>query len=171
MSIAYASRVFEFSDVHVLPNYAAETPPRCLNAIRHLRLKFDIDIEPFVNLVMDFHDGRGSLAFFHPWWKIWEVVADMRGLEEIQVHIGNTSLEFDDIEEGDEVRILGPLCAITQTKTFNVTVEWRLLGAETSMSKTPFHIIHLDKIRKSRLQSWQTCINTSYVHGVCDRYT
>lgn len=146
MSIAYASRVFEFSDVHVLPSYGAETPPRCLNAIRYLRLNFDIDVEPFVNLVIDFHEGRGSLAFFHPWWRVWEFVAGMRGLEEIEVQIGNTNLDIGVIEEGDEARILGPLCAVTQTKSFNVSVGWRLLGAGTRMSNTPFRVKDLDHL-------------------------
>lgn len=146
MSIAYASRVFEFSNVDSLPNYAAEISPRCLNAISHLRLNFDIDIEPFANPPIEFHDERGSSAFFYPWWRFWEIVAEMRGLEEIQVHIGNISLHFDAIEEGDEARILGPLCAVTQTRRFNVTVEWRLLGAETWRSNKPFRITDLDQL-------------------------
>lgn len=146
MRIAYASRVFDFSDVDSLPNYAAEIPPRCLNAISHLRLNFDIDIEPFVNLIIDLHDERWSLAFFYPWWSIWEIVATMRGQEEIDVHIGNISLYIDAIEGGDEARILGPLCAVTQTKRFNVSVEWRLLGAKTWRSNQPFRIIDLDQL-------------------------
>jgi len=146
VSLAYASRVFEFSDVHVLPDFGAKTHPRCLNAIRYLRLNFEIDVEPFVNLVTDFHEGRGSLTFCHAWWRVWEFVAEMRGLEGIQVHIGNTNLDIGVIEAGDEARILGPLCAITQTKSFNVRVGWRLPRAETRMSNTPFQIIDLDHL-------------------------
>jgi len=72
------------------------------------------------------------------------MVVGMRGLEDIQVHIGNTNLDIYIIEEGDEAGSLGPLWTIMQTKSFNVSVEWRLLQAETRMSNTSFRTIDLD---------------------------
>jgi len=72
------------------------------------------------------------------------MVVGMRGLEDIQVHIGNINLDIYVIEEGDEAGSLGPLWTIMQTKSFNVSVEWRLLQAETRMSNTSFRTIDLD---------------------------
>ncbi len=137
MSIAYASRIFEFSDVHALLDFGDTTHPRCINAIRYLRLDFDIDVG-FADIVTDFQEERESLAFFRAWWRSWEIVAAMRGLEEIQVLIGNTNFDIDVLGEDDEAWIVGSWCAIMQIKSLNVGVGWRLFRPETRMSNIPF---------------------------------
>lgn len=66
--------------------------------------------------------------------------------EEIQVQIGNTNRDIDVVDEDDEARILGPLCAIRQKKSFNVGVGWCLLRPETRMSDTPFRVTDFDRL-------------------------
>lgn len=136
MSIAYASRIFEFSR---LATYMS-CWTLATESIRGASMPYVICVWTSISTldVTDFQEERESLAFFRAWWRSWEIVAAMRGLEEIQVLIGNTNFDNDILGEDDETWILGSWCAIMQIMSFNVGVGWRLFRPETRMSNLPF---------------------------------
>lgn len=158
----YSSNTFGFHENGLLLRFPATIVPQHWHAIRNLHLSLWIDIEVFLDTDLRRQMTRAtsksldkrlqkeqttSMAqpekdlHIHEWNKMWRNIAEMQGLQNLDVHVRKEPLGLYHISHEVELTILTPLLAVKQTKTFRVAVAWELALGERVIEDTPFHEI------------------------------
>ena len=116
---------FEFSNVEVFSEYSLLTRSQYFNAIRCLRINFNLDIS--LPMYPSFqHKDRASSQ---RWSDVWDTVAGMQDLRDLEVSLSVPNNDYRHRFAKDEDAILWPLCA--------VTIGWHLRAPADGTPPTP----------------------------------